>query len=88
VGVKQWVALAEVLLGNLAWIDALDLEGFLVATALAIGAAAAIWIFAGPVWLLVAGSLYIGLLVGVRFVANRGRDDGEPPEPVRRPGTP
>ncbi len=77
-GWKPWVGIAEVVLANLAWIDALDIEGFLLGTALAVGAGAAIWIFAGSTWLVVAGSLYLGLLAAVKVIANRGRDDGEP----------
>jgi hypothetical protein len=60
-------------LGNLAWINELDLEGWLIATAAAVGAGIAIWIFAGPVWLLVAASLYLALLVAVRLTFGRDR---------------
>lgn len=77
-GWKPWVGLVEIVLANLAWIDALDIEGFLLGSALGIGAGAAIWIFAGSTWLVVAGSLYLGLLAAMKVVANRGRDDGEP----------
>jgi hypothetical protein len=81
VGVKQWVALAEILLASLAWLEELDLEGVALGTALALGAAGAIWWFAGATWLVVAASLYLCLLVAVKLVANRGRDDGEPAPP-------
>lgn len=77
-GWKQWTAIAEVVLGNLAWIDALDLEGFLLALGLSAAAAGALWYFAGTTWLVVAASLYVALLVAVRIVANRGRDDRQP----------
>jgi hypothetical protein len=73
--VQKWIALGEVVLANLAWIEELDLEGWLVATALAVAAGAALWWFVGTVWLVVAASLYLGLLVAVKIVANRGRDD-------------
>lgn len=63
------------MLANVAWFDELDIEGWLVATVLAIAAGAAIWIFAGTVWLLVGASLYLVLLVGVKILANRDRRD-------------
>ncbi|MFN8185996.1 MAG: hypothetical protein U0R69_02840 [Gaiellales bacterium] len=77
-GWKQWVALAEIVLANLAWLDELDLEGWMVATGLAIGAGVAVWIFLGPVWLLVGATAYLALLLVVKVVANRGRNDGDP----------
>jgi hypothetical protein len=60
-------------LANLAWFDELDIEGWLIATVVAVAIGAAIWIFAGPVWLVVGASLYLALLVGVKVLANRGR---------------
>lgn len=82
---KGWVAIAEIVLANLAWLDELDLEGWMVATGIAIAAAVAAWIFLGPVWVLVGASAYLALLVGVKVVANRGRDDGPPDDqPERR----
>ena len=62
-------------MANLAWIDALDIEGWLLAMGVAVAIGAAIWLFVGAVWLVVAASLYLALLVAVRFLANRGRDD-------------
>ena len=82
---KGWIGLVEIVLANLAWLDELDLEGWLVATAVAVGAGIAAWVFLGPVWLLVAASAYLVLLLGVKVLANRGRDDGEPGrQPTRR----
>jgi hypothetical protein len=71
VGFKQWLAIAEVALANLAWISDLDIEGWLVATLAACAVGAVIWIFAGPVWLVVAASLYLVLLVGVKVAVDR-----------------
>jgi hypothetical protein len=62
-------------LANLAWFDELDIEGWLIATVVVVAIGAAIWIFAGPVWLLVGASLYLTLLVGVKILANRGRKE-------------
>ena len=70
-GFKQWFAIAEIALANLAWISDLDIEGWLVATLAACAVGAVIWIFAGPVWLVVATSLYLVLLVGVRLAVDR-----------------
>jgi hypothetical protein len=70
---SKWIALAEVILANLAWIEELDVEGWVVATALAVAAGAALWYFVGTTWLLVAASLYLGLLIVVKMLANRGR---------------
>jgi hypothetical protein len=70
-GAKQWVALAEVVLANLAWIGELDIEGWVVATAAMCAIGAAIWIFVGPVWLLIATSLYLVLLVGIKLAVDR-----------------
>ena len=72
---EKWIALAELVLANLAWIDELDLEGFLLGTALLAGAGAALWVFVGATWLLVAASLYLALLVAVRFATHRNRKD-------------
>jgi hypothetical protein len=71
VGFKQWLAIAEIALANLAWISDLDIEGWLVATLAACAVGAVIWIFAGPVWLVVAASLYLVLLVGVKLAVDR-----------------
>jgi hypothetical protein len=71
VGFKQWLAVAEIALANLAWISDLDIEGWLVATLAACAVGAVIWIFAGPVWLVVAASLYLVLLVGVKLAVDR-----------------
>jgi hypothetical protein len=70
-GFKQWIALAEVALANLAWIAELDIEGWLVATAAMCAVGAVIWIFAGPMWLVIAASLYLLLLVGVKLAVDR-----------------
>ena len=67
----KWIALAEVVLANLAWISELDIEGWLVATAAAIAIGVVIWIFAGPLWLLLAASLYMGLLILVKLGVTR-----------------
>lgn len=84
-GWKPWVAIAEVVIANLAWLDELDVEGWMVAMALAIGAALAAWFFLGPIWMLAGASAYLALLVGAKLLANRGRDDGEPDgQPARR----
>lgn len=80
---QKWIALAEVVLANLAWIEELDIEGWLVATAAAVAVGAAIWIFAGPLWLLLAASLYLALLVGVKLAV--GRRDRARAEGPRRP---
>jgi hypothetical protein len=69
--VQKWIALAEVVLANLAWIGELDIEGWLVATAAAAAVGAAIWIFAGPGWLVLAASLYLALLVVVKLAVDR-----------------
>jgi len=71
VGAKQWVALAEIVLANLAWIGELDIEGWVVATAAMCAVGAAIWIFVGPLWLLIATSLYLALLVGIKLAVDR-----------------
>jgi hypothetical protein len=68
---QKWISLAEVILANLTWIDELDIEGWLLATIVAIAAGAAIWIFVGAFWLLLAASLYLGLLVAVRIAVVR-----------------
>jgi hypothetical protein len=68
---QKWIALAEVVLGNLAWISELDIEGWLVATAAAGAVGAGIWIFVGPGWLLLAATLYLGLLVAVKLLVAR-----------------
>jgi hypothetical protein len=70
-GVKQWIALAEVALANLAWISELDIEGWVVATAAMCAVGAVIWIFAGATWLVIAASLYLLLLVGVKLAVDR-----------------
>jgi hypothetical protein len=70
-GAKQWIALAEIALANLAWISDLDIEGWVVATAAMCAVGAAIWIFVGPVWLVIATSLYLVLLVSVKLVVDR-----------------
>jgi hypothetical protein len=69
--VQKWIALAEVVLANLAWIGDLDIEGWLVATAAAVAVGAAIWIFAGLGWLVLAASLYLALLVAVKLAVDR-----------------
>jgi len=71
---QKWIALGEFVLANLAWIDELDLEGWLIGTAVAAGAGAALWIFVGPWWLVLASSLYLCLLVAVRVLTHRKRD--------------
>jgi hypothetical protein len=71
---QKWIALAEVVLANLAWIDELDLEGWLLAMGAAVAIGAAIWLLIGPWWLVLATSLYLALLVVVKILANRGRD--------------
>ncbi len=68
---QKWISLAEVVLANLAWLDDLELEGWLIATAVAVAAGAAIWVFVGPWWLLVAATGYLLLLVGVRIAVRR-----------------
>lgn len=70
-GAKQWIALAEIVLGNLAWIAELDIEGWVVATAAMCAVGAVIWIFAGPMWLVIATTLYLVLLVGVKLAVDR-----------------
>jgi hypothetical protein len=69
--VQKWIALAEVVLANLAWIGELDIEGWLVATGAAVAVGAALWIFVGPMWLVVAASLYLALLVSVKLLVDR-----------------
>jgi hypothetical protein len=69
--VQKWIALAEVVLGNLAWISELDIEGWLVATAAAGAIGVGIWIFVGPGWLLLAATLYLGLLIAVKVLVAR-----------------
>jgi hypothetical protein len=71
VGLKQWIAVAEVVLANLVWISELDIEGWLVATLAVCAVGAVIWIFAGPVWLLVAASLYLLALVMVKLAVDK-----------------
>lgn len=61
------------MLANLVWFDELEIEGWVVATLLAIAAGAAVWLFAGTTWLVIATSLYLALLVVVKILANRGR---------------
>lgn len=68
---QKWIALAEVVLGNLAWISELDIEGWVVATAAVCAIGAAIWLFAGPGWLVLAASLYLALLVTVKLLVDR-----------------
>jgi hypothetical protein len=68
--VQKWIALAEIVLANLVWIGDLDIEGWLVATAAAVAIGAVIWIFAGLVWLVVATSLYLALLVTIKLVVD------------------
>jgi hypothetical protein len=70
-GVKQWVSLAEIVLANLAWIGELDIEGWVIATAAVVAIGAALWIFIGPLWLLVAATLYLALLVTVKLLVDR-----------------
>ena len=72
---EKWIALAEVVLANLAWIDELDIEGWLYAMGAAVAIGATIWLLVGALWLVVATSLYLALLVGVRFLTHRGRKD-------------
>jgi hypothetical protein len=69
--VQKWIALAEVVLANLAWIAELDIEGWLVATAAAVAIGAVIWLLVGPMWLVIAASLYLALLVTVKLVVDR-----------------
>jgi hypothetical protein len=71
ISLQKWIALAEVVLANLAWIDELDIEGWLVGTALAVTAGAAIWFFIGPWWLIGAATGYLILLVGVKIAVDR-----------------
>jgi hypothetical protein len=71
ISLQKWITLAEVVLANLAWIDELDIEGWLVGTALAVGAGAALWYFVGPWWLLAAASGYLVLLAGVKIAVDR-----------------
>jgi hypothetical protein len=71
--VQKWIALAEIVLANLAWIDELDIEGWFIATVLAVAAGAAIWLLVGPWWLVAAASGYLLLLVGVRLTVGRQR---------------
>lgn len=73
---QKWIALAEVVLANLAWIDELDLEGWFIATVLAVAAGVAIWLLIGPWWLLAAASGYLLLLVAVRLTLGRRRSEG------------
>lgn len=68
---QKWISLAEVILANLAWIDDLDIEGWLLATVVAIGIGAAIWLLAGPFWMVLATSLYLGFLVIVKVAVVR-----------------
>lgn len=70
---QKWIALAEVVLANLAWLDELDLEGWFVATVLALAAGAAIWLLIGPWWMVAAASGYLLLLAGVKLLVERGR---------------
>ena len=70
-GAKQWIALAEIVLANLAWIAELDIEGWVVATAAMCAVGAVIWIFVGPMWLVIATTLYLVLLVGVKLAVDR-----------------
>ena len=72
---EKWIALAEVVLANLAWIDELDIEGWLYAMGAAVAIGATIWLLVGALWLVVATSLYLALLVSVRFLTHRGRKD-------------
>jgi hypothetical protein len=69
--VQKWIALGEVVLANLAWIGELDIEGWLVATATAVAIGVVIWIFVGPLWLVLAASLYLALLVVVKLAVDR-----------------
>jgi hypothetical protein len=68
---QKWISLAEVLLANLSWISELDIEGWLLLTILVIVAGVAIWLFFGAFWLLLAASLYLGLLLSVRLLVAR-----------------
>jgi hypothetical protein len=68
---QKWISLAEVVLANLAWIDELDIEGWLLVTILVAAAGVAIWLLFGVFWLLLAASLYLGLLVAVRVLVVR-----------------
>ena len=70
---QKWISLAEVVLANLAWFGDLDIEGWLVATALAIAAGAAIGLLFGPWWLLGAATGYLVLLVVVKLAVDRDR---------------
>lgn len=62
-------------LANLAWIEELDIEGWLLATAAVVGAGAAMWFFVGPLWLVLGASLYLVLLVTVKVLSDRRRAD-------------
>jgi hypothetical protein len=70
-GAKQWIALAEVVLANLVWIGELDVEGWVVATAAACVIGVVIWVFVGPLWLVLAASLYLAFLVCVKLAVDR-----------------
>jgi hypothetical protein len=71
ISLQKWIALAEVVLANLAWFDELDIEGWVVATALVVAAGAALWLFFGSWWLLAAASGYFVLLVAVKIAVER-----------------
>ncbi len=62
-------------LANLAWIEELDIEGWLLATAAVVAGGAVAWFFVGPIWLVVGASLYLALLVTVKVLADRRRAD-------------
>lgn len=70
---QKWIALVEIVLANLSWIDELDLEGWFVATVVAVAAGVAIWLLAGPWWLVAAASGYLLLLAGTKFLVDRRR---------------
>lgn len=70
---QKWIALAEVVLANLAWIDELDIEGWFVATVLAVAAGVAIWLLVSLWWLVAAASGYLLLLAGTKFLVDRRR---------------
>lgn len=59
------------MLANLAWLDDLDIEGWLLATIVAIGVGAAIWLLAGAFWMVLATSLYLAFLVAVKLAVVR-----------------
>jgi membrane protein implicated in regulation of membrane protease activity len=60
-------------LANLAWIDELDVEGWVIVTAGVVGLGVALYVLAGPLWLVVAASLYLALLVAVKLATSQRR---------------